>query len=35
MLSSYSGRDPRALISIAVYLRLTRMDVCCGPPPSL
>jgi hypothetical protein len=34
-MSIYSGRNKRAHISIAVYLRLTRMDVCCGPPASL
>jgi len=34
MVSIYSGRNKRAHISIAVYLRLTRMDVCCGPPVS-
>ena len=32
MISIYSGRNKRAHISIAVYLRLTSMDVCCGPP---
>jgi hypothetical protein len=35
MISIYSGRNKRARISIAVYLRLTSMDVCCGPPASL
>ena len=25
-------RSPRALISLRVFLRLTAMDVCCGPP---
>jgi hypothetical protein len=24
--------DHRAKITLAVFLRLTRMDVCCGPP---
>jgi hypothetical protein len=24
--------NPRARIALAVYLRLTPMDVCCGPP---
>jgi hypothetical protein len=32
MISIYSGRNKRTQISIAVYLRLTGMDVCCGPP---
>jgi len=27
-----TGVDHRAKISLAVFLRLTRMDVCCGPP---
>jgi hypothetical protein len=27
-------RTVRARISIRVFLRLTRMDVCCGPPLS-
>jgi hypothetical protein len=26
------NRTNRALISIGVFLRLTKMDVCCGPP---
>lgn len=26
------SRNKRALITIAVFLRLTAMDVCCGPP---
>src|SRR5260370_26987501 len=34
MISIYSGRNKRTQISIAVYLRLTGMDVCCGPPAS-
>jgi hypothetical protein len=25
------GRNKRALITLAVFLRLTAMDVCCGP----
>jgi len=29
------GRNTRALISLHVFLRLTSMDVCCGPPASL
>jgi hypothetical protein len=31
----FSPRNARALISIDVFLRLTAMDVCCGPPASL
>jgi hypothetical protein len=27
-------RQTRAHIAIAVFLRLTAMDVCCGPPSS-
>jgi hypothetical protein len=30
----FAPRNARALISIDVFLRLTAMDVCCGPPPS-
>lgn len=26
------SRNKRALITLAVFLRLTAMDVCCGPP---
>jgi len=26
------GKNKRALITLAVFLRLTSMDVCCGPP---
>jgi hypothetical protein len=28
----HSQIDHRAKITLAVFLRLTRMDVCCGPP---
>jgi hypothetical protein len=28
-----TGADHRAKIALDVFLRLTRMDVCCGPPP--
>ncbi len=30
-----SKRNQHALISLRVFLRLTAMDVCCGPPTSL
>jgi hypothetical protein len=30
-----AGADHRAKISLDVFLRLTRMDVCCGPPALL
>jgi len=26
------ARNTRMLISLHVFLRLTKMDVCCGPP---
>ena len=32
-MSSSAKRQPRALVSLRVRLRITRMDVCCGPPP--
>jgi hypothetical protein len=34
-MPSYCKRTTRALIAIRVFLRLTAMDVCCGPPASL
>jgi hypothetical protein len=32
MLVPRSRMDTRAKISLDVFLRLTAMDVCCGPP---
>jgi hypothetical protein len=32
MLVPSSRMDTRAKISLDVFLRLTAMDVCCGPP---
>jgi hypothetical protein len=32
MMSGYRIGDPRALVALRVFLRLTAMDVCCGPP---
>jgi len=32
MSQAGKGRFKRAHISLRVFLRLTRMDVCCGPP---
>jgi hypothetical protein len=32
MLVSISTMDHHAKISLEVFLRLTAMDVCCGPP---
>jgi hypothetical protein len=32
MISAYRIGDPRALMALRVFLRLTAMDVCCGPP---
>lgn len=26
------NRMKRALISVGVFVRITKMDVCCGPP---
>jgi|SRR5882724_7679039 len=34
MLVPLSGLDTHAKISLDVFLRLTAMDVCCGPPAS-
>jgi len=34
-MSAQTARNTRPTISLAVYLRLTRMFVCCGPPTSL
>ncbi len=31
-MSNTSSKPSRANIAIDVYLRLTRMFVCCGPP---
>ena len=35
MLIAAPGRTARAHIAIHVFLRLTAMDVCCGPPSTL
>jgi hypothetical protein len=35
IMPSFCKRTTRALIAIRVFLRLTSMDVCCGPPASL
>jgi len=35
MLLSCLGKAERSKISIQVFLRLTAMDVCCGPPSCL
>jgi hypothetical protein len=35
MQSGYQVRNKRAHIALAVFLRLTAMDVCCGPPTRL
>jgi hypothetical protein len=35
MLVPISRMDHHAKISLAVFLRLTKMDVCCGPPAAL
>jgi hypothetical protein len=32
MLLQFSGENTHAQIALAVFLRLTAMDVCCGPP---
>lgn len=32
MFSASAGVAVRARIALEVFLRLTRMDVCCGPP---
>jgi hypothetical protein len=32
MAIRYQVGDPRGQISLHVFLRLTAMDVCCGPP---
>jgi hypothetical protein len=32
MFSAYTTRSTHSLVSLRVYLRLTGMDVCCGPP---
>lgn len=33
-MGAHSARNSRPNISLSVYLRLTRMFVCCGPPAS-
>jgi hypothetical protein len=35
MLVAITRTDHHAKISLAVFLRLTKMDVCCGPPAAL
>jgi hypothetical protein len=35
MAVRYRVRNPRAEITLHVFLRLTAMDVCCGPPASI
>jgi hypothetical protein len=34
MLIPSTGRDIRARVPLRVFLRMTAMDVCCGPPAS-
>jgi len=34
MANVFVALSTRAHIALDVFLRLTAMDVCCGPPPS-